>query len=110
ETGSEGWTTDVIDNNGPQPNTQWARNSPGYNSSFAYFAEPYSDLNEAHLKSPAISVAGTVGAVEFFERHDLEQPISDATTTNDALRVEYSSDGGATWNIVGRYQGRNASY
>ncbi|MEY2448615.1 MAG: hypothetical protein QOH79_2091, partial [Acidimicrobiaceae bacterium] len=110
ESGTENWTATREGTNPTPPDTNWARSSPGDNSSFAWFAEPYGDLQQAHLTSPPITIPGTVAKYVFRERHDLEKPIPDATTTADALRAEYSVDDGATWTVLALYQEQNASY
>ena len=112
ESGAQGWTTTRTTTQDPDvaPDTIWTRTTDGAGgSTIGWHAEPYGDLDDSRLISPPIQLTGTVGSIEFFARHDLEQQPA-LFTTNDALHVEYSADGGGTWNTIATYKGQSAGY
>jgi Subtilase family/CARDB len=112
ESGDQGWTTTRTTTQDPDvpPDTIWTRTSDGAGgSATGWHAEPYGDLDDSRLISPPIQLTGTLGSIEFFVRHDFEvQPA--LFTTNDALHVESSTDGGGTWSTIATYKGQSAGY
>lgn len=112
ETGAEGWTTETTSTQDPPlpPDTTWELRPPGHESATGWYAEPYGDLDQARLTSPPVALSGSLGAVEFFVRHDFEVQPTPVFTTTDGLYVEYSPDGGTTWNTFATYKGQSPNY
>ena len=125
ETGAEGWTAQTVEAAPDEtPDTQWQQGTPGASnttnpdgsrsedaSKHGWKAKPYFDSDEAFLKAPAaVAFSGTVGAVEVFMNHDLEQAAAGLFTPIDALKIEVSRDNGGSWQTVAAYQQQSPNY
>jgi hypothetical protein len=99
----EGWTASGV--------PIWTRSAPGTKTgtddpttqSFGFDATQYGDLMEGSLTSPAVTTDPGLSVVQFWLKTDTENGF-------DYVNVEWSSDGGSTWQLLGQYSGQNAGF
>lgn len=100
ESDTQGWTTATDDPTG----NGWQRAPGGHASSYAFTLSPYLDNTTATLTSPPLVHPGGGAAVRFWLKNDTEPGY-------DGVDVQWSSDGGKSWNAAGStYTGRNTDY
>lgn len=84
--------------------SQWQRSSGGNNgSAFSFGLSPYLDNTTAYLTSPKVPFSGTAAAVRYALNADTEPGF-------DSVQVQWSADGGKTWNTAGSFTGNSGGW
>jgi hypothetical protein len=89
----------------------WMRGAPGTKtgsddpstSAFGFDGTQYGDMMEGWLTSPPITTDPGLAVVQFWLKTDTENGF-------DFVNVEWTSDGGSTWQLLGQYSGQNPGF
>jgi carboxypeptidase T len=98
ESGLPGWTTQggwgISQEQAHSPTHAWTDSPGGF----------YPDNQDASLTSPVLQLSGLGGVqLSFWQRYDTE-------ANYDFARVEYSIDGGSTWNGAAMFSGQSTGW